>query len=304
MNREFQQYYNSILLYDKPFVSFLCNFFSLKGKTLLDYGCGTGVFAQLFKENSINVSACDVLDTVLEFAKAKTSKEINYFKDDFLNSALEEDKYDFIFCKDMMPLQQIDYTVENSKLLAKIVSSLTENGIMYAEIITKLDGKSSKKYKNYDFETIKKFFNSVGYVSMINVFGNVSVILMKSRNLAEVYNQKMASLIIHTLNGILNYDYMLYLKCRIWLAINCNEMHGRDDYSFIDSYFDDKINHLIGKNSICCVPQINGIEIDMIPYMISAEKERYYEQYYTRQLFKYEIMHFKLKQGLVKLRFR
>ena len=77
---ERSQYFDSFLSYNKPFVDFLVNFYDIKNKYILDYGCGTGYFAQLFRNHSKSVAGCDISSNMLSFAREKTTNDINYLR--------------------------------------------------------------------------------------------------------------------------------------------------------------------------------------------------------------------------------
>lgn len=70
-----------------------------KGQTLLDIGCGTGVFAREASKAGLKVTAADVSETMLQYAKEKTSSEnaeISYIKGGFLTIPLMEQAFDYV----------------------------------------------------------------------------------------------------------------------------------------------------------------------------------------------------------------
>lgn len=181
--------FDSILLYNAPFVDFLVAFYNLKNKRILDYGCGLGTFCELFSNYSTDVSGCDISEEELKFAREKTNSSITYFQDDFFNSTLAENSYDFIFCRGLGPLVKIDYNLENNSYLKKLTSALRNEGVGYFILLGNLTGKPEnrlKGFQNYRLATIYDFFKGAGYVSMINVFGYQAVIIARERESCPV----------------------------------------------------------------------------------------------------------------------
>jgi len=76
-------------------------FFKHKRRShVLDVGCGSGVLCRYLddtlKESGVSVSGCDISDASLGYAKSNSSKNINYFKHDFLKTKTTK-SYDVIF---------------------------------------------------------------------------------------------------------------------------------------------------------------------------------------------------------------
>lgn len=64
--------FSEIVYYNHGFVQFLVEFYELKGKHVLDYGCGIGAFSHLFSQYGYRVSGCDIARVALNFAKKNT----------------------------------------------------------------------------------------------------------------------------------------------------------------------------------------------------------------------------------------
>ena len=72
----------------------------LKGKRVLDLGCGQGVFTNYFYQNGYNAEGGDFSRNLLEFAK-KSYPHIRFFKTDFCTFNTTK-KYDGIFIKNVL----------------------------------------------------------------------------------------------------------------------------------------------------------------------------------------------------------
>lgn len=192
-NEDNISYFNSVASYNEAFINFLVDFYNLKDKKILDYSCGLGMFTELFSNYSKDISGCDVSKQELTFAREKSNKNIHYFEDDFFNSNLRENCYDFIFYRGLGPLQKMDYTPENSSYLQKMISALRDNGVGYFIIYSNLNGKPWHRLtgvQNYRITTIYDYFQRAGYISMINVFGYQALVITKKEDLAIKYNEK------------------------------------------------------------------------------------------------------------------
>ena len=69
------------------------------GETLLDVGCGTGVFAREATKAGLCVTAADVSDKMLEYAQEKSAQEnleIKYIKGGFLTIPIMEQAFDYV----------------------------------------------------------------------------------------------------------------------------------------------------------------------------------------------------------------
>ena len=299
---ELENYFNSVLYYNKNFVHFLSDFYNLQNKKILDYGCGTGAFTELFSIYGDTVEGCDISKETLDYAQKITNKKINYFQDDFFDSKLHENEYDFIFCKDLGPLQNIDYNNQNSSLVKKIISSLKMDGVAYFTLISKLNDESSEKYKNYNFKTIKQFFDSVGYVSMINYFGNEALVITKTKDLAVQYNHQMFFMINNFFKNLREYDQIGYLKCKLWLYVNTNKDHNKISFNDANQFFNKKIIKSLGKNSILfddkSTPKNKKVQEFFPIYLVSGERDNYFEQYFTRQIYRNSLTNLKSRLHL------
>jgi len=290
------RYFSRIVWYNKPFVEFLNYFYNLNEKVILDYGCGTGIFAQLFSIHSQNVFGCDLSQDVLEFAKKKTSQKIEYFEEDFFNSGLKKNTYDFILCRGLGPLQKIDYSEENVEYLQKIVSALKQEGTAYFTLLGNLSGGAGNRlsgFQNYRLNTIHKFFNQAGYVSMINVLGGQAVVLTKSQDLSKKHNQKMLLTVKNMLENLREFDEVGYLKAQSWMYVNTNSNEPiRKEFVRVEDYMKKHLYKLLvqglceQKNNF---PDLKPIEEPI--FFVGGDTDRNFEKKYVEKLFRYKIGH-------------
>jgi len=279
---------NSILYYNKPFVNFLVKFYGLQNKKILDYGCGLGAFSHMFSFFSSDVSGCDISKTKLNYARMKNN-DVNYFEDDFFHSSLKKNSYDFIFCRDLGPLQKIDYNEQYVTKLDSIISALKKDGVAYFILMGNLSGNPGNRvsgFQNHSLKTIFDFFSAAGYISMINVFGYQAIIVTKNLDLAQQYRQKMNELIQEESNYLGNFDYVGYLKCKLWLYINgdFNSIH-RKEFIPIDNY----IENVYSKKIVRDLFKINELnkKTDSKPsgfFLVSGDHDEYFSYHFIQEL--------------------
>jgi len=284
-----EKLFSSISSYNKEFVDFLVDFYQLNNKKILDYGCGFGMFANLFSNYSQNVSACDLSTTLLKSAKKMCNNNITFFEEDFFNSGLEENTFDFIFCRGLGPLQKMDYSKENSKYGKKIISALNNDGVAYFTLLGNLTGIPGNRltgFQNHRLETIYKFFSQTGHVSMINVFGKQSVIVTKSKESSIKYNKKMFSAIKNMMENLREFDNVGYIKGRLWLYVNGNnEQIPSKSFEQVEDFLGKKIfKRLV--NGLCNKSQNTDLSSIVKPiFFVAGDTDKFYERDYIEKMF-------------------
>jgi len=289
-----EKLFSSISSYNKEFVDFLIDFYQLNNKKILDYGCGFGMFADLFSTHSQKVSACDYSSNLLISAKKMCNNKIEFFEDDFFNSGLEKNSFDFIFCRGLGPLQKINYSEENSQFVKKLVSSLNNDGVAYFTLLGNLSGIPGNRlsgFQNHTLQSIYDFFSQAGYVSMINVFGKQSVIVTNSKESSIKYNQKMFSAVKIMLENLREFDNIGYIKGRMWSYVNDNtDQIPTTEFEQVENYLKKKIfNRLV--RSLCNHSQQNAdiSSINKPLYFVAGDTDKFYERDFTEKLFRFTL---------------
>lgn len=95
-------------------------------KTILDLGCGIGVFSKDFSNRAKRVVGIDISEKCIEYAKINNNSDnIDYLTMDINNLNLIKEKFDIVF-SDMV----FNYIEDYNKLLLNIYNLLNENGIV------------------------------------------------------------------------------------------------------------------------------------------------------------------------------
>lgn len=272
------------------FVKFLVSFYDLKEKKILDYGFGNAAFPELFSKYSQTVSGCDISRNLISFAKKHTNNSIKYFEDNFFNSKLEENSYDFIFSRGLGPLMKIDYSKQNVDYLKKMLSALRDNGVAYFTIFGNLSGIPGDRFQdvqNYDLKTIFNFYNMAGFVSMINVFGYQAVVVTKSESTAQKYHKKMLDSVNKKIKNLKEKEEAEYLKCKLWLYVNHNDDKiTKKGFEHVDKYMKKYLYPSL-QPGICKISSsINSENIvysDTL-YFVSGNHDTYFEKLYLKDL--------------------
>lgn len=125
-------------------LDFFNNYFGaidLKGKKVLDVGCGTGYYSKLLLQKGANVVGIDPNEGYINIAKnnCKEFEGVVFIKGTIEEDVLENEKFynsfDFIFISDMLLFYFVspDPKYQNSpiELLAKIRKYLKDDGLLY-----------------------------------------------------------------------------------------------------------------------------------------------------------------------------
>ena len=287
--KELTEKFQSVISSNSKFVEFLVNFYVLKEKNILDYGCGNGAFPELFSKHSQKVSGCDISSNLLRFAKKNTKNSIKYFEDDFFNSKLEDNSYDFIFCRGLGPLMKIDYSKQNTVYLKKMLSALRDDGVIYFILMGNLSGIPGDRFngfQNQNLKTIYNFYKMAGFVSMINVLGYQAVVIAKSESTAQRYHEKMLLSVNKKMKN-LREEEGEYLKCKLWLYVNHKEDEiTKKNFKNVDKYLKKYLYPSL-QSGICKIS--SSINSDIIAYRdtlfyVSGNHDTYFEKLYLEDI--------------------
>jgi len=124
----------------------------------LDLGTGPGTQATQLAKRGFDVTGTDLSENAIEIAK-KLSNMVDFVTDDFLNSKLPENEFDFIFdrgCFHVFDISQRRNYVEQVKRILK------DNGKLFLKCM-------SKEEKNLPDDDMPRKFSKQ---EIIDIFGN------------------------------------------------------------------------------------------------------------------------------------
>lgn len=105
-------------------------FTGLEGKTVLDAGCGYGVFTEYFREIGADAAGCDGSAAMLKIAEKKYPKCSFHLTDLQKKLPYSDGQFDLVFCNQvLMDIPDIRTVLQEFSRLLK------ENGILYLGII-------------------------------------------------------------------------------------------------------------------------------------------------------------------------
>ncbi len=147
----------------------------LKGKKLLDLGCGLGESSVYFALKGAEVTACDISEGMLEITRKLSQKRnvnvkiLQAFSDNL--KALADETYDIVYAGNLLHHVDID------KSLKEIVRVLKKNGKfvswdplahnplinIYRKIATEVRTEDEHPIRMEDIKLFKKYFKVVNY---------------------------------------------------------------------------------------------------------------------------------------------
>ncbi len=114
---------------------------NLKGKKVLDAGCGSGIYTQLLAQKGAIVTGIDISRKMIEIARKETPKELNvkYYVGNLYDLPFENKTFNLIICT---------YVLENIKNLAPVCEEfhrvLTKKGECIVTISHPIRAQSEK----------------------------------------------------------------------------------------------------------------------------------------------------------------
>ncbi|MFX0197405.1 MAG: class I SAM-dependent methyltransferase [Candidatus Hodarchaeota archaeon] len=129
-----------------------------KAKNTLEIGCGEGRFSHFLAGFSEKVLAIDISDIAIKRAKGinRNNPNIEFKRIDLLTDNSFEDRYDFIFCSEVLYYLNISQLME---VIPKIIGLLNQNGKLLLVHIRSLgDDISGKELKEFGARTIHEAF--------------------------------------------------------------------------------------------------------------------------------------------------
>lgn len=96
----------------------------IKGKKLLDIGCGLGIHAQAFIDRGALITGFDVSEEMINKCKERCGEKGNFFVADYENTELEADFYDVVNAS-----VSLNYTASLDEVLKRIYVWLREDGV-------------------------------------------------------------------------------------------------------------------------------------------------------------------------------
>lgn len=146
-----------------------------RGSRVLDYGCGIGDFSIIFAKLGYDVTACDLDNDMLKFVRYRIKERGLKIKIQGVNATLAfpvlKDKFDFIFCRDVL-----EHTPDLMYRMKSIYRVLKPSGLFYTSTLN--PGQSTYVGGGHLKETIREAksgkyldFLDEKFVREKNIFG-------------------------------------------------------------------------------------------------------------------------------------
>ena len=150
--------------------NWIANHFDIKGKKIIDFGCGPGLYATQLAQKGASVTGIDFSENSINYARTEAKKEgltINYIVSDYLDFETSE-KFDLIimimcdFCA-LSPVQR-------KILLAKFKTLLKPEGSILMDVYS-LNGFEKKiESATYEKNQLFGFWSPNDYYAFVNTF--------------------------------------------------------------------------------------------------------------------------------------
>jgi ubiquinone/menaquinone biosynthesis C-methylase UbiE len=155
---------------------------NVKGKKILDFGCGTGIYAKLLTKKGAKVSGFDISKTMLDIAKKENPKLDLKFGSGYKIPFKE--KFDIVNCSLVL-----EHIKDWNKAFKEVYRVLKPNGIFVFSINNPV-GNATKRIKNKGkkYTTIQDYFSEkVRYISWTMNKGLKNEMIEKVPNYHKTY---------------------------------------------------------------------------------------------------------------------
>ncbi len=160
--------YKRSLVLDRKFLRILVEKYNIARKgLLLDLGCGTGWYSNLFGELGFNVVGIDYSKTGIIKAKKLYGDKINWVVGDAIYMPFTtQQKFDVIFCCDFPLYNLIDTPQQAIEITKKFFEHLNTNGLFIFIWSSKLSGKRNgdSVIIEYTANQLKEIFSNLGQI--------------------------------------------------------------------------------------------------------------------------------------------
>jgi len=163
-----------------PYVQALISKYHIpRGSSVLDVGCGTGFFSQLFSDVDMNVVGIDLSTTGVRTAHKLHTGRIAFVIGDGIQPPFARGLFDVIYCRGFSPYGRAGLAT-NLATTRSIVRCLREKGLLLFAISTdlsgmtggrkRLTGKARSAWINHTLEEIRQHFSNVGSTRLLDLF--------------------------------------------------------------------------------------------------------------------------------------
>jgi SAM-dependent methyltransferase len=138
-------------------------------KSLLDLGCGPGIYAEYFHDTGYSVTGVDFSERSIRYARdsaREKGKEIEYIHRDYLT-------IDFIARFNLVTIINYDFgvlsTPDRALLLRKIHTALTPGGLFIFDVFTPEQYRGRTEFNTWEF-TENGFFSASPYLRLHSLY--------------------------------------------------------------------------------------------------------------------------------------
>lgn len=164
-----------------PYVRTLIKKYNIQRQSfILDVGCGSGFFSQLFYDEGMNVVGIDLSAVGVRAARAMRQDQMDFIIGDGVNALpFKQESFDLIFCRGFSPYNLKDFRTR-SELSTRLFKYLRKGGIFIFACSTDLSGlpngrkrlvgKTSSTWINLTLNDIEEHFSRIDSVRLLNLY--------------------------------------------------------------------------------------------------------------------------------------
>jgi SAM-dependent methyltransferase len=134
---------------ERALVGHLVKRYQLQGKAVLDIGCGTGRYTELFRSEGMNAVGADLSSEAIRIAR-ENYPQCTFITDSIENLELPSDSMDLAFCHGFSPFLQKDMR-EQHEMVSEIASFLKKDGIFFFGATSRLTDRRAPSGSRWDY---------------------------------------------------------------------------------------------------------------------------------------------------------
>lgn len=150
--------------YEKAFVKALLHRYGIqKGSSLIDIGCGNGLYSNLFYAHGLKVTAVDLSENAITYCSKKYGTGIDWKCSDVFSLAYEN-SFDYGFCSFFTFFNIFDTPEQGTKYVDSIMRYLRHHGILFFTWISDLSAIRLPDHRfnimNFTLQQMNGFFSN------------------------------------------------------------------------------------------------------------------------------------------------
>lgn len=147
---------------------------NVKGKKILDLGCGTGIYSKLLTKKGAKIKGIDISNKMIEIAR-KENSNVEFIVGGIEKLPYKNNEFDIV-----LSALVLEHVKNWSKILREVNRVLKKGGLFVFSIENPvINATKGIRYHNKDFRIVKDYFKESLRISKWQMGGEVGGIYMK-----------------------------------------------------------------------------------------------------------------------------